>query len=132
MTVRPWRQGVRYVSWFDAGSGYNDSFTCGIAHAERDLVFDDAALEIRAPLDTADAVVRVAAFVRSYKLNETMGDDYAKGFAIAAFRRTLNCARCALSNRALSVSLPRLLSLRWIVRSAETADRGVIPTWISR
>jgi hypothetical protein len=125
VTVRPWRQGVRYVSWFDAGSGYNDSFTCGIAHAERDLVFDDAALEIRAPFDTADAVVRVAAFLRSYKLNETMGDDYAKGFAIAAFRQ--NNIRVLerppeTDRSALYLSLlPRLISGQVRLRDDERA-----------
>jgi hypothetical protein len=89
---RPFRQGVRYVSWFDSGGGRYDSFACGITHREGDLAVEDAHVEVRAPFDTSAAVARVAGLLREYRLAETMGDDYGAGFVVAEFRR--NGIRC--------------------------------------
>jgi len=87
VTARPWRQGIRYASWFDSGGGRSDSFTCAVAHKEGDLAIVDATVEVRAPFDTSAAVAQVVALLRAYHLHRTMGDDYAAGFTVAEFRR---------------------------------------------
>jgi len=74
----------RYVSFIDASSGQADSFACAVAHPEDQTVVLDAVLEIPAPFNPEAACLQVAALLRGFHLNATMGDDHAKGWVQAA------------------------------------------------
>jgi hypothetical protein len=88
VTVRPYDPQHRYVSFIDASSGQQDSFTCAICHKEDDdIVILDNLTEVRAPFSTAAATAHIAATLKAYFLNDTMGDDHAKGWVIEEFAR---------------------------------------------
>ena len=87
VVVRPPNPRHHYVSFVDASSGLGDSFAAAIAHREGDLVVLDALVEVPAPFDTAMATGQVAMTLRSYGLRDCMGDDYARGFVVAEFRK---------------------------------------------
>src|SRR5271170_6470727 len=76
-----------YVSFIDASSGQQDSFACAVAHPEDQTVVLDAVLEIPAPFNPEAACLQVAALLRGFHLNATMGDDHAKGWVQAALGR---------------------------------------------
>ena len=89
VTHRPYdpKHAGRYTSFIDASSGQSDSFACAVAHAEDQVVVLDAVLEIAAPFNPETACMQVAALLKSYNLNATMGDDHAKGWVLAALGR---------------------------------------------
>ena len=88
VVVRAPASGVRYVGFVDAASGTGkDSLTLGIAHAEQDVAVLDVAHEIRPPFNPQTAISEACALLREYSVSEVVGDRYAAGFVVEAFRK---------------------------------------------
>jgi hypothetical protein len=139
VTVRPPQAGRRYVSWIDASSGASDSFACGIGSAHgRDLLMLDCLVEVRAPFNTASATAQVAEVLKSYGLNETMGDDFAKGWVVSELARhgvrfqsrPSEMTRSALYLETISLfsaGRVRLLDNKRLVSQYAALERRVMP-----
>ena len=138
VTVRPPDLRHRYVSFCDASSGQQDSFTCAITHMEGDVAILDCLVEIQAPFNTALATASVAAVLRSYRLHDTMGDDHAKGWVIAEFARhgiTFNSRPTEMNRSTIYLeTLPlftagrvRLLDNSRLVSQYVALERRVLP-----
>ena len=87
VTVRPYDRQYRYTSWIDTSSGQRDAFTCAVVHKEGDAKVLDNLVGIAAPFNTAEATAQIAAVLKSYHLNDTMGDLHAKGWVVQEFGR---------------------------------------------
>ena len=128
-----------YVSFIDASSGQSDSFTCAVAHAEDQIVVLDAVLEVPAPFNPEAACFQVAALLRGYHLNATMGDDHAKGWVQASLgrygvrfeSRPPEMTRSALYSETLpkfSSYQVRLLDHRKLIAQYAALERRLLPT----
>jgi hypothetical protein len=69
--------GIDYVGFCDPSGGASDSFTLGIAHAEKDRVVLDVLREAAAPFSPSNVVSEFAALLRCYRIHEVEGDRYA-------------------------------------------------------
>ena len=87
VVVRPPVPGVRYKAFTDPSGGVNDSFCLGISHVENETVLVDCLLEIRPPFNPTEATADVASTLRQYDLRDVVGDRYAAGWVVDAFRR---------------------------------------------
>ena len=85
--VRPPIPGVRYKAFCDPSGGVSDAFTCGVAHAEGDIIILDCLLEIAAPFNPTSATGGIAATLKSYGLSEVTGDRYAASWVTDAFAK---------------------------------------------
>jgi hypothetical protein len=86
-TVRPPRRDFRYVSFCDPSGGARDSFTCAIAHIEKDVGILDCLLEIKAPFNPTEATATIAGVLKEYGLRTTIGDRYAAAWVVDGFAR---------------------------------------------
>jgi hypothetical protein len=141
VTHRPYdpRHSGRYASFIDASSGQADSFTCAVAHAEDQTVVLDAVLEVPAPFNPEAACLQVAALLRCYNLNSTMGDDHAKGWAQTSLgrygvrfeSRPPEMTRSALYSETLpkfSSYQVRLLDHKKLISQYAALERRLLPT----
>jgi hypothetical protein len=81
-------KGVSYIAHADPSGGSQDSFTCAIGHVESGIGILDVLLEKRPPfISIADVVLQFCAVLREYGLHECVGDRYAAGFTVEAFRK---------------------------------------------
>jgi hypothetical protein len=81
-------KGVSYIAHADPSGGGQDSFTCAIGHVEGDVGVLDVLLEKRPPfISIDDVVLEFCAVLREYGLHECVGDRYAAGFTVEAFRK---------------------------------------------
>jgi hypothetical protein len=82
-------KGVSYIAHADPSGGSQDSFTMAIGHVEGDIVILDVLLEKRPPFVSGidDVVSEFCAVLREYGLYECVGDRYAAGFTVEAFRK---------------------------------------------
>jgi hypothetical protein len=87
VVVRPPVPSVRYKAFADPSGGVNDSFCLGISHVENDTVLVDCLLEIISPFNPTEATADVASTLRQYDLRNVVGDRYAAGWVVDAFRR---------------------------------------------
>lgn len=87
VVVRPPVPGVRYKGFADPSGGASDSFTCGIAHRENDTAILDCLIEVQPPFNPTEATNDIAATLRAYGLHSVVGDRYAAGWVVDAFRR---------------------------------------------
>jgi hypothetical protein len=87
VTVRPPRPDFRYVSFCDPSGGARDSFTCAIAHLEKDIGVLDCLIEIRAPFNPTEATATIAGTLGEYGLRETVGDRYGAAWIPDAFAK---------------------------------------------
>jgi hypothetical protein len=86
-TVRPPRADIGYASFCDPSGGARDSFTAAVAHAEDGVGVLDCLVEIKAPFNPSAATEQVAAVLRSYGLQRTIGDKYSAMWVIEAFAK---------------------------------------------
>jgi hypothetical protein len=81
-------KGVFYIAHADPSGGSQDSFTMAIGHVEGGIGILDVLLEKRPPFISIDDVVsEFCAVLREYGLYECVGDRYAAGFTVEAFRK---------------------------------------------
>ena len=82
-------KGVSYIAHADPSGGSQDSFTMAIGHVEGDIGILDVLLEKRPPFVSGidDVVSEFCAVLREYGLYECVGDRYAAGFTVEAFRK---------------------------------------------
>ncbi len=82
-------KGVSYIAHADPTGGSQDSFTMAIGHVEGDIGILDVLLEKRPPFVSGidDVVSEFCAVLREYGLYECVGDRYAAGFTVEAFRK---------------------------------------------
>jgi hypothetical protein len=81
-------KGVSYIAHADPSGGEQDSFTLAIGHVDGDVGILDVLLEKRPPFASIDDVVlEFCAVLREYGLHECVGDRYAAGFTVEAFRK---------------------------------------------
>src|SRR3984893_12200992 len=82
-------KGVSYVANTDPRGGAHDSFTMAIGHVDGDIGILDVLLEKRPPFVSGinDVVSQFCAVLREYGLYECVGDRYAAGFTVEAFRK---------------------------------------------
>ena len=81
-------KGASYIAHTDPSGGSQDSFTMAIGHVEGDIGVLDVLLEKRPPFISIDNVVEEFCLVlREYGLYECVGDRYAAGFTVEAFRK---------------------------------------------
>jgi hypothetical protein len=82
-------KGVSYIAHVDPSGGSQDSFTCAIGHVEGDVGVLDVLLEKRPPFISGidDVVLEFCSVLREYGLHECVGDRYAAGFTVEAFRK---------------------------------------------
>jgi hypothetical protein len=82
-------KGVPYIAHADPSGGSQDSFTMAIGHVEGDVGILDVLLEKRPPFASGidDVVSEFCAVLREYGLHECVGDRYAAGFTVEAFRK---------------------------------------------
>jgi hypothetical protein len=85
--VRPPRKDFRYVSFCDPSGGARDSFTCAIAHLEKDIGVLDCLVEIKAPFNPTEATATIAGALKEYGLRDTVGDRYAAAWVTDGFAR---------------------------------------------
>jgi hypothetical protein len=128
-----------YTSFIDASSGQSDSFACAVAHLEDQTVVLDAVLEVPAPFNPEGACCQVAALLKGYGLNATMGDDHAKGWVQASLgrygvrfeSRPSEMTRSALYSETLpkfSSHQARLLDHRRLISQYAALERRLLPT----
>ncbi len=87
VTVRPPRPDIRYTSFCDPSGGQADSFTAAIAHKENDAAVLDCLIEIKPPFNSIAATEQVAATLKSFNCNKTVGDKYAANWVVDAFKQ---------------------------------------------
>jgi hypothetical protein len=81
-------KGVPYIAHADPSGGSADSFTMAIGHVDGDVGVLDVLLEKRPPFISIDNVVEeFCAVLKEYGLRECVGDRYAAGFTVEAFRK---------------------------------------------
>jgi hypothetical protein len=81
-------KGVSYIAHVDPSGGSQDSFTCAIGHVEGDIGVLDVLLEKRPPFVSIDNVVEeFCGVLKEYNIHECVGDRFAAGFTIEAFRK---------------------------------------------
>ena len=89
VTVRTPVNAFKYFAFADPSGGVGDSFTLGIAHADKQAgtVVLDCLVEKRAPFNPQVATEELAAILRSYRLSTCTGDKYAAGWVIGEFAK---------------------------------------------
>ena len=87
IVVRPPARGIRYYGFADPSGGVNDSYCAAVAHAEGESVILDSLVEIRAPLNPAEATATISEMFKQYHLSEVHGDRYSAGFVVDAFSK---------------------------------------------
>jgi hypothetical protein len=87
ITIRAPQKAFRYVSFCDPSGGARDSFTCAIAHMEKDVAVLDNLLEVKAPFNPTEATTTIAGVLKEYGLRETIGDRYAAAWVTDGFAR---------------------------------------------
>ena len=87
VTVRPPAPGIRFRSGCDPSGGSKDSFVLSICHNEGDTAVVDCIVEIKAPFNPTTATAQMAETLKSYGLNETVGDRYAAAWVVDAFSK---------------------------------------------
>jgi hypothetical protein len=87
VAVRPPVPRVQYSAFADPSGGQSDSFTCAIAHVEGDMVLLDCLIEIVPPFNPNEATNDIARTLNQYGLRKVVGDRYAAGWVVDAFRR---------------------------------------------
>jgi hypothetical protein len=85
ITVRPPSMLEKYIGFCDPSGGVKDSFTLGIAHAEGSTAVLDLLHEIKAPFSPTEAVAQVAGILKTYGLNEVVGDRYGSQLTVDLF-----------------------------------------------
>jgi hypothetical protein len=81
-------KGTSYVAHVAPSGGSQDSFTCAIGHVERDVGVLDVLLEKRPPFSSIDDVVsEFCEVLKEYNIYECVGDRFAAGFTVEAFRK---------------------------------------------
>ena len=84
---RPPQDRFRYVAFTDPSGGSHDSFTLGIAHAERDRYVLDVCRAVKPPFDPSSVVREYAALLKSYRLYEVTGDHYSGEWVRESFSK---------------------------------------------
>jgi hypothetical protein len=91
VVMRPPIPQVKYFGFADPSGGAGDSFTMGIAHAEKtadgELPVLDCLIERRAPFNPEAATAEMAATLRSYGLGACTGDRYAAQWVTQCFAK---------------------------------------------
>jgi hypothetical protein len=102
--------GVKYFSFTDPSGGSSDAMVCTIGHRDGNNIIVDAIREIRAPFDPENAVDELSRFLKSYKVNETVGDRYAAAWVTTAFaKRNIRYKHTEFNKSQLYIELlPRL------------------------
>jgi hypothetical protein len=81
-------KGISYIAHADPSGGSQDSFTLAIGHVDGDVGVLDVLLEKRPPFISIDDVVsEFCAVLKEYNIFECVGDRYAAGFTVEAFRK---------------------------------------------
>jgi hypothetical protein len=96
VTVRPPRKDLKIAqfAFIDPSGGMRDSFTCAIAHAERDgTIVLDCLSEIRAPFNPTQATEQISATLAEYGITTAVSDKYGAAWVPDAF------ARCGVTIR---------------------------------
>jgi hypothetical protein len=79
---------ISYIAHVDPSGGSQDSFTCAIGHVEGDIGVLGVLLEKRPPfISIDDVVLEFCAVLKEYNIHECVGDRYAAGFTVEAFRK---------------------------------------------
>jgi hypothetical protein len=129
-----------YTAFVDVASGSGkDSFCTAIAHDEGNVAVLDALRVRKPPFDPSDAIAEAARLLQSYGLDQVMGDAYAGGFTVEAFRQTgiryqpsirnrseiyLELVPLVNAGRVALLDLPEMLrELRGLERRRGTAGR---------
>jgi hypothetical protein len=89
VTQRPYQPEMSYRAFCDAASGTGkDSFTAGVAHADRhNNAVLDALVIIKPEFSPESAIRQVCTLLCEYHVNEVTGDRYAPGFVLESFQR---------------------------------------------
>ncbi len=89
---RPPLSAIRYIAAVDpAGGSGTDSFTCAVAHAEKDgegsVVVLDALRELRPPFSPESAIADIVKLLKTYGISTVCGDRWGGEFPREAFRK---------------------------------------------
>jgi hypothetical protein len=84
--VRPPSPKYQHQSFYDASGGSHDSSSGGIAHREGDAMVLDLLFEKRGKHNPAAAIAEFAEIAKSYRCRSVVGDKYAAGFVVDAFK----------------------------------------------
>lgn len=76
-----------YVGFADPSGGSSDSYTLAIAHREGELAVLDALREWRPPFSPEAVTAEAAQLLKSYRLSEVTGDNYAAEWPKEQFRK---------------------------------------------
>jgi hypothetical protein len=80
-------EGVRYFAFADPSGGRQDSFTLGIAHAEKSgKIVLDVLRERRPPFAPEGITAEYSAVIKSFGLSEITSDRYAGSWVTSAFQ----------------------------------------------
>ena len=79
--------GESCFAFTDVSAGVKDSFTCSVAYRKGETVFLASILEIEAPFNPIEALPQVSSFIKSFGLNEVVGDQFAKGWVAGSFEK---------------------------------------------
>ena len=84
----PKAEGVRYYAFADPSGGRQDSFTLGIAHAEKGgRIVLDVLRERRPPFQPDGVVTEFAETLKAFGVHDVMADKYAGEWVPEAFRK---------------------------------------------
>lgn len=82
----PPKDGVSYRAFVDASGGRRDAFAVAVGHRQGDLVVVDAVRSWKAPFSPSVVVAECAEFLRRYRINVVVGDDYGAEWIVEMFR----------------------------------------------
>jgi hypothetical protein len=86
--VRPPLTNIQYTGFVDPSGGARASYTCAVAHLEEDeIAVLDCLLEIKPPFNPASATKQIADLLRSYGLQDCIGDRYGATWVTSEFDR---------------------------------------------
>src|SRR5215470_3310229 len=78
----------QYFAFADPSGGRHDAFTLAIAHLDHeDHVILDAIRATRSPFDPSEVVKEYSEFLKSYRLNSILGDNYGGEWPKAEFAK---------------------------------------------
>jgi hypothetical protein len=84
----PKAEGARYYAFADPSGGRQDSFTLGIAHAEKNgKIVLDVLRERRPPFQPEGVVAEFSEAIKAFGVHEVMADKYAGEWVPEAFRK---------------------------------------------
>jgi hypothetical protein len=82
----PPQRGTEYFAFTDASAARRDSFTCAIAHKDKDQIVVDLVRGRRPPFDPREVAAEYSKLAREYGCQSIVGDAYAGEWTAGAFR----------------------------------------------